>query len=308
MDDLVKTLRSINRQQCVPDEVIIVDASAIEVDVVGVAECDELRLRYFHTSEGGLTKQRNIGIDKASGDIVIYLDDDVDLTPNCIGHFIEAFEKQPTDTVAVCGRVLNVKPELKSKKQHLFYLLDKLVQKIFLMPEEADRGYFKLSTASVRPHLSDEGGFTQVLSGGCCGYRREVFELLRFDEHFSTYAYAEDVEFSRRISNAGFKIYYEPKASLFHYPSGIARISRSAGAKMLVANMFYIYRVGFPAGPVRLLALFWCFAGFGLSAVLHRDVEAFKGLSGGIFAVLGKLQARDITPSPKVNKWVSSTC
>lgn len=296
LDDLNKTLESIGKQQYLPDEVLIVDASEdrrIEEGIDG----GELILRYLHTSEAGLTRQRNLGVSNAGGDIIIFFDDDVELTPQCIGSFARSFAELPPDVVAVCGRILNVAPDLSTARKRFFYSIDCWLHKLFMMPEEAERGYFKASTASVRPHMGDEPGYTEVISGGCSGYRREVFTRLKFDEYFSAYAYAEDVEFSRQIANAGWRMYYQPAASLYHYPSSTARISRRAGSKMLVENMFYIYRKGFTAGFFRLAALFWSFSGFCLCAALHRDFDRLLGLLSGVCAVAGKLKWRDVVSS-----------
>ena len=59
--------------------------------------------------------------------------------------------------------------------------------------------------------------------------------------------------------------------------------------------MFYIYRKGFVAGAVRLGALFWCFTGFCVNAVLHRDMDWLMGTLRGMCTVLGKLEMRDFS-------------
>ena len=79
-EPLARTLESLWATQPRPDEVLVIDAdeqsSAREV-VVGLQD-GTLPIHYIHT-EPSLTKQRNIGIDRATGDVVVFLDDDVSL-------------------------------------------------------------------------------------------------------------------------------------------------------------------------------------------------------------------------------------
>ena len=74
---------------------------------------------------------------------------------------------------------------------------------------------------------------------------------IRFDEYFEAYGYAEDVDTSLQVVNAGYKIYYEPRAALYHYPSGTSRIARRDSSRMLVENPYYIYRKHFETGWLR---------------------------------------------------------
>ena len=73
VDDLNRTLRSIREQQRLPDEVLIVDASKNRLVEDGL-EAGDLVLHYLHTDEPGLTKQRNLGIAAAIGDVIIFFE------------------------------------------------------------------------------------------------------------------------------------------------------------------------------------------------------------------------------------------
>ena len=101
-----------------------------------------------------------------------------------------------------------------------------------MLSEERTRGYFKYSTAAARPHLGDQPAYCEVLSGGCCAYRRALFDVMEFDAGNIYFGYAGDVEISMHIIKAGYKIYYEPEANSNHYLSPRSRISRRAGSKM----------------------------------------------------------------------------
>jgi GT2 family glycosyltransferase len=290
-EDMRRTLASIESQSILPDEVVVVDSSA-DGQVKEVVVRSSLPTLYIH-SDPGITRQRNKGVTASSGDILVFLDDDVELVTGCLQAFLESLRQNREDVAAICGRVLNVLPRLDSKTSQFLYAVDKAVQRFFMMPEERHFGYFKYSTASTRPHLSDKPGYTQVLSGGCSAYWKSVFEVIHFDEYFEAYGYAEDVDTSLQISNAGHKIYYEPRAALYHYPSGTSRIPRRDSSRMLVKNSYYIYCKHFENSWLRTGAIFWSFFGFAVSAFLHRDYEALRGTLTGIREIFTERGNRD---------------
>jgi glycosyltransferase involved in cell wall biosynthesis len=171
-EDMRRTLASIERQSMLPDEVVVVDASNDD-QLSELVACSYLPIQYI-SSEPGLTRQRNKGVSAASGDLLVFLDDDVDLVDDCLRAFADALRQNEEEVAAICGRVLNVLPRLDSNKSRLLYVVDKALQRFFMLPEERDSGFFKYSTASTRPHLSDKFGFTQVLSEGCSAYRKSA--------------------------------------------------------------------------------------------------------------------------------------
>ena len=91
LKDLLVALQSICMQTVLPDEIIIVDSSDI---AISKENFPKINLIYKHTSPG-LTKQRNEAIDLASGEILYFFDDDVELEPNYIEEMQKIFEKNP---------------------------------------------------------------------------------------------------------------------------------------------------------------------------------------------------------------------
>ncbi len=92
--ELESLLRSLANQERLPDEVVIVDSSAddrTESLVRKRSPSDGLDLVYVRSARG-LTFQRNVGIDHARGDIVIFLDDDMSLDPGCLRTLAARFD------------------------------------------------------------------------------------------------------------------------------------------------------------------------------------------------------------------------
>ena len=105
-EPLRETIDSVLACDPAVDEVIVVDADPEESGgAVAAAYGDRLRVL---PSPRGLTIQRNRALDAAAGDVVVFLDDDVQVEPGLFAGLAATF-RDPT-IVAVTGRI--VEPDL----------------------------------------------------------------------------------------------------------------------------------------------------------------------------------------------------
>ena len=76
---LAETLASLENCEPPPEEVIVVDSDEAGSSRPVVTEFDQAfsRAVRYHQTTPSLTHQRNVGIDDSSGDVVVFLDDDV---------------------------------------------------------------------------------------------------------------------------------------------------------------------------------------------------------------------------------------
>ena len=84
-DDVLVAVRSLLAQTVLPGELCIVDSSDEPLGRAQIERlCEEagVRLDYVHPAPRGLTRQRNIGIERTTGDPVFLIDDDVWLAPD----------------------------------------------------------------------------------------------------------------------------------------------------------------------------------------------------------------------------------
>lgn len=76
--------------------------------------------------------------------------------------------------------------------------------------DEVDKGKF------------DEGKEIEFATGACMLIKREVIEKIGlFDEKY--FLYLEDMDFCVRAKRSGFKIYFEPKSTIWHKNAGTTR-------------------------------------------------------------------------------------
>ena len=84
-DELVEAVRSLARQTVLPEQLCVVDSSEEprrRAEVERLCAGAGIKLDYVHPAPRGLTLQRNIGIERTTGDPVFLIDDDVWLAPD----------------------------------------------------------------------------------------------------------------------------------------------------------------------------------------------------------------------------------
>ncbi|MEH2402243.1 hormogonium polysaccharide biosynthesis glycosyltransferase HpsN [Nostoc sp.] len=189
-------------------EVLVVDQTpkhqpeiqAYLEEMVGAGKIKWLRLDW-----ASLPGARNYAVRRSSGEIILFIDDDVQLTPELLTAHAKNYLQNP-EVGAVAGRVFD-RMKLGDSGGDL--------QIEYLPPEAMDPGiawYHIDLVHTIKPQ--------QVLTARGCNmsFRREIFTKygLRFDERFGGSAVREESDFCLRVRQTGYKIWYDPEAHLVH--------------------------------------------------------------------------------------------
>ncbi len=78
---LTKVIEQLLTQKLKPNEIIVVDATPTEkgiIDFKTFYPTSDVPIRYFHSDKIGQCSQRNFGIQKATGDYIFFMDDDME--------------------------------------------------------------------------------------------------------------------------------------------------------------------------------------------------------------------------------------
>lgn len=206
-DILIPTLISLSKQDYPRFEVLIIDQSDVPFSSDELSFLSPLKIFYHHLTQKSLPHARNYGAVKAQGDILLYIDDDVDIQ-NPFFIAMHARHYQDPTIGLIGGRVIN---PWDLQKTHFgkTYRVHSL-----LIPS----GAFNSTTPS----------FTNSVPGANFSCRKNLYlEIRGFDEGLLGNALFEETEFSLRASRHGSRIFFDPEAYLHHLaiPSGGTRNS-----------------------------------------------------------------------------------
>ena len=284
-DELRAALRSIVAQSRLPDQIVIVDASGSEDSKRAAEEVlagSGTELVYEHASPG-LTRQRNIGVAKSKGDIVVFLDDDVVLAGDYLEQICLGFASDPEGKI---GGVMGFVEE----ERRVPTGMGKYFRRFFKLSRLEEYGRIETSGLGVLPFLNRKRPLpVEILWGGGMAYRREVFDTFSFDENLTGYALCEDVDFSFRVGRKH-RLLYFPAAKLRHRVTPSSRRGPKELEEMRIVHLFYFFRKNYHFGRFRRSSL--VLANIGtifyslVEALRRRSVAPLAGILRGYIKVL----------------------
>lgn len=205
---LCDTLKSVLQQEYPAYEVIVVDqtqahAPATQAFLEQVSTAGEIQL--YPVTWASLPAARNYAIERSKGDVLLFLDDDVELPADFLWGHARNYQRDP-EVGAVAGRVFDRMKLAESQSA-------KRIEN--LPPEAMDPGIAWYHIDLVHTIKAQ-----RVLTARGCNmsFRRDVFAThgLRFDERFQGSAVREESDFCLRFRKTGLKIWYDPEANLVH--------------------------------------------------------------------------------------------
>lgn len=201
-------------------EVIVVDQSDAPGSATqALVERGDARLRYARVDYKGLPRARNHGVELATGDIVVFVDDDVVPAPGFLRAHAGSYA-DPT-VVGVAGAAVRPGQALRGRKDVGEIMFERLMKQ----QEMA---------------FDVEFGFPAQWAAGCnMSFRRQaICALGGFDEVFQRAPVGDDAEFSHRARKCGV-IRYMPDARLVHLESP------SGGTRDAASEREYLRQVAF---------------------------------------------------------------
>ena len=225
----------------------------------------------------GLCHARNLGIKEAKGKIVFFLDDDVTLGKNWVEMVVKNFDLD-CHIGGVGGTPISAKDNDTLSNVGIYDIIsDTVINKSKrLVGWQSKNIVYKAKV--------------DFLSGSNMAFRRDI--LLKIggsDENFYGPSVGEDVDLCLRISNAGYHLILDPKASVYHHSDCIQRWStyhknNPSFFSSLADNQTYFcvkhqIAIGFKWFPYLLFrflnALFWM--------IKTRNPKIFFSYIRGIF-------------------------
>lgn len=271
-EPLRETLESVLACDPPADEVIVVDADPEESGAAVAASFGE-RVKVL-ASPRGLTIQRNRALDAAAGDVVVFLDDDVQVEPGLFAGLAATF-RDPT-IVAATGRI--VEPDLGRRGATGSFLRGLVVR--------GPEGGFTRAGYPRRLTRLDREADVEYMPGCFMSVRRELAARVRFDEELADYGLGEDEDFGYRVSRQG-RIRYVPVLRVVHKNLGFTSQDQRAFGRLVIRNRSYLFRKNFPQTPAARAQFAWLVLVLLGHRLVNREWRGALGLVEGAAAELG---------------------
>jgi len=153
----------------------------------------------------GFTGGNNVGIRAAKGDYYFVVNNDTEVTPDLFERLLEPFAADPTIGV-VCPKIRYFHNPNIIQYAGFTEINPVTGRNAGIGDKEEDKGQH------------DVGGYTAYAHGAAMLLRRDVVEKAgTLADIF--FIYYEELDWSARIRRAGFNIYYQPKALIYHKES-----------------------------------------------------------------------------------------
>jgi GT2 family glycosyltransferase len=217
-------------------EVIVVDNASPDGTAALVAR-DHTDVRLISRADnGGLSRAVNEGVATSSGDHVLWLNPDSRLCGDVPGVLSRYLREHP-DVGIVAPRLVNEDGSLQLSCRRFPGYNTAIFNRHSLLTRLLPRNRFS------RRYLMadfDHASVAEVdwLSGAAMMFPRVVFDRLGgLDEGF--FMYNEDVDFCRRVHDAGFRVVYNPEVAVMHHIGGS---TRTLPSRMVIERHRSIWR------------------------------------------------------------------
>lgn len=214
--ELIDTVSSLLKQTRLPDEIVILDQNQPSLKEVDAFLAKIALVKHFKGESPGVAINYNRCLMRATGDVVLYLDDDIIPDSHLVEMHLENYLEEGKDASpqlgGVAGRVEQPQGDLPPDQIREFGTYHSFSGRI-----------------TARFNATRKAQVAIAPGGNMSFYRRILLETRGFDEGFGGNGYFFETDGSLRVSSQ-YRIVFEPRATLKHLmaPSGGARITDKA--------------------------------------------------------------------------------
>jgi len=259
-------LKNIGNSSYPQRELIVVDSSDQPIRRENEKLVKGLGSTYCYEPKRRLAVARNTGIKVASGEVVVFADDDFIVDKNWIETLVPNY-REPE--VACCtGRMLSYRRDEASQLYERSMSFDRGdKRRVFGRRDISIRKLLKVIPSIGNKKLLNRTPAPWAVGYGFCSFRRSIFNSIGyFDEELAvgTLSTGEDIDMFYRILKAGHKIVYEPSAIIYHsHPQRLEDVVKAAYTNGWEKRVFFskyrkdIYMLFCFLGSLVLLGSAW---------------------------------------------------
>lgn len=241
--ELGRALRSLLVQTRLPDEVIVVDDGDLpRFPLQEMFRAAGILTVFLRKERPGLTASRNAGMRAASGDVILFIDDDVVLLPDYVREIVAVFEGDRQSAIGgVGGLEANLLRHLTWRSR-----IRRLVEIAFGMAGFREgrvlpSGYCTEYGSTGRPIRKITA--VDFLVGATSAYRAAICRAYAFSEDYNatSHGIGEDKAFSYSVSRQ-YRVVVNPDALLYHYESPVSRASYRERGRSTVLHHYRFFK------------------------------------------------------------------
>jgi glycosyltransferase involved in cell wall biosynthesis len=204
-------------------EIVLVDDGSTDGTLAWLeaAAADFPHVKSYLQNHQGPAAARNLGVEKATGDTIIFIDSDLVVTENFLVAHAEALTSAESDRIFTYGRVINT-CNFDSPTSEPYKLTD------------FSAAYFATGNVAIARHWLNEAGL--------------------FDTRFQLYGW-EDLELGVRLKKLGLKLIKCPDAVGYHWhpPFALAQIPNLIDKETQRGRMGVLFYQKHPTWDVRMM-------------------------------------------------------
>jgi GT2 family glycosyltransferase len=243
----VDLLKSIDNQSYKNIEIFVVDNASKE-DPSVFFQKNYPNVKFIRSEKNlGFAGGNNLAVKEAKGDFLFFINNDAEITEGCLQKLVSLFKEKPK--LGIVSPLLLYFNESKGQDKDLIQYagttrVDSVTARnITLGEKEWDNGQYNIASETAYAH------------GAAMMLKKEVIDNagVMFEEFF---LYYEELDWCERIRKAGYEIYVEPRARVYHKESASVGPMSTLKTYYLNRNRIYFMRRNF--GGINLL-LFYLF-------------------------------------------------
>ena len=204
-------------------EIVLVDDGSTDgtLDWLQASAADFPHVKSYVQNHQGPAAARNLGVEKATGDTIIFIDSDLVVTESFLVAHFEALTNAESDRIFTYGRVINTS-NFDSPTSEPYKLTD------------FSAAYFATGNVAIARHWLDKAGL--------------------FDRRFQLYGW-EDLELGVRLKKLGLKLIKCPDAVGYHWhpPFALAQIPNLTDKEIQRGRMGVLFYQKHPTWDVRMM-------------------------------------------------------
>ncbi len=212
--NILQVLPSYLYQDNVKENIILNDASTDKTEEYMLQlSRKEIKIKYYkNPSNLGAAASRNTGVSFSKGQYIFFGEDDLLLPKDHLLTLLEHMMDAKADIIA--GRCINMRPG-ESK--------DDAIKRADQYKPEPINYRLILTDFQVK---TDKDVQLPLLTASML-IRKELFNHVKYDEHYKRNAWREESDFQLSAGEKGYKLYFCPHSACFHF----AKINDRGGAR-----------------------------------------------------------------------------